>query len=244
MPAARQFSDLYAAIPQRHTNRGPYRTDKGVDKQVIKPLDGARNSDTELQVFWFRKPEEKRAFGNLAIQATEAIIADHEQSKSSARWMRSSWRDIQRYRDGLTYDAMGLSPGMRMIAKFLPPLSVEKTDQFWLSATREVHVATADAFGMIAVRDAQSTPQRVEAGRFWQRMHLLATQRGLAMQPLSQPVERRDRELQLGQTPAYAKALFDLQQDDRWQAVLPFRLGYAAQQGLASPRRAVASVLI
>ena len=241
---ARRPSNLYAAIPRRHTNRGRYVANKDVDDRVIEALGGVKNADSELRVFWFRKPEEKHAFGNLVVQATEAIIADQEQSRNSARWMRTNWSDIQRFRDGLTYDAMGMSLGMRTLAKFLPPLSVTQTDQFWLRATREIHVATANAFGMIAVRDCKDTIQRLEAGRLWQRMHLLATLQGIAMHPLSQPVERRDREIQLGQAPTNAKALSELQQDDRWEAVMPFRLGYPTQDALPSPRRAIANILI
>ena len=236
--------DLYAAIPKRHTNRGAYLTRKELDPRVMDALGGMRNSDLELRVFWFRQREQVRAFGELVIQATEAIIADEEQSASSARWIRTSWSDIQHFRDGLTYDTQGMSAGIRALAKFLPPLSVKQTDQFWLTATRETHVATASAFGLIAVRDARNIQQRVEAGRLWQRMHLWATVHGVAMHPLSQPVERRDRELQLGRTSSYARALSELQQDDRWQAVMPFRLGCPAQEALPSPRRAIASVLI
>jgi hypothetical protein len=237
-------SDLYAAIPKRHTNRGPYIPSKEVDAQTIEAFTQVKNSDTELRVFWFRKPEEKQAFGDLVIHATEAIIADQEQSSSSARWIRTNWNDIQRFRDGLTYDTQGMNPGIRALAKFMPPLSVKQTDQYWLTATRETHVATASAFGMIAVRDEKDTQQRVEAGRLWQRMHLLATLQGIAMHPLSQPVERRDRELQLGQPPAFAKALSELQQDDSWQAIMPFRVGYPAQQAPPSPRREIGSVLM
>ena len=240
----RRPSDLYAAIPRRHTNRGPYATGKEMDTRTIEALTGVKNSDAELRVFWFRKPEEKQAFGDLVIHATEAIITDQEQSSSSARWIRTSWNDIQRFRDGLTYDTQGMNPGMRALAKFLPPLSVKQTDQYWLTATRETHVASTSAFGMIAVRDAKNTQQRVEAGRLWQRMHLLATVQGIAMHPLNQPLERRDRELQLGLSPAYAKALFELQQDESWQAVMPFRMGYPVQNAPPSPRRAIASVLI
>jgi hypothetical protein len=237
-------SSLYAAIPRRHTNRGRYFAGKPVDARTLKALDGVNNSDSELRVFWFRNAQEKQAFGNLVVRATGAIIADREQSSSSTRWMRANWSDIQRFRDGLTYDAQGLTAGIRAMAKFLPPLSVKQTDRFWLSATRETHVATADLFGLIAIRDAKNTLQRVEAGRLWQRMHLLATLQGIAMHPLNQPVERRDRELQLGQAPTYARALSELQQDDRWQAVMLFRLGYPTQDALPSPRRAIAEVLI
>lgn len=240
----RRPSDLYAAIPRRHTNRGRYDVAKEVDAGVIEALNGLKDSDSELRVFWFRKFQEKRAFGDLVVLATEAIIADEEQSKSSARWMRTSWNDIQRLRDGLTYDTQGLPSGMRALAKFMPPLSRQQTDQYWLTATRETHVATAGVFGMIAIRDVRDTEQQVEAGRLWQRMHLLATVHGIAMHPLSQPVERRDRETQLGQSPTYARALFDLQQDDSWQAVMPFRLGFPVQDAPHSPRRAIADVLI
>jgi len=241
---ARRPSDLYAAIPKRHTNRGPYLRGKGIDTETIEALIGLKNSDAELRVFWFRRLEEKQAFGDLVIRATEAIISDQEQSASSAQWMRTNWNDIQRFRDGLTFDTQGMSAGMRAFAKFMPPLSVKQTDQFWLKATCETHVATASAFGMIAVRDANNTQKRVEAGRLWQRMHLWATAHDLAMHPLSQAVERRDREWQLGQPATYAKALSELQQDDSWQAVMPFRMGYPAQDAPRSPRRAIASVVI
>jgi hypothetical protein len=241
---ARRPSDLYAAIPKRHTNRGPYLRGKGIDTETIEALTGLKNSDAELRVFWFRRLEEKQAFGDLVLRATEAIISDQEQSASSARWMRTNWNDIQRFRDGLTFDTQGMSAGMRAFAKFMPPLSVKQTDQFWLKATRETHVATASAFGMIAVRDANNTQKRVEAGRLWQRMHLWATAHDLAMHPLSQAVEQRDREWQLGQPATYAKALSELQQDDSWQAVMPFRMGYPAQDAPRSPRRAIASVVI
>lgn len=242
--AGQQPSDLYAAIPDRHTNRGPYMVGKKMDADTLNAFYALHNSDSELRIFWFLKPEEMRGFGDLVVRGAEAIVADPEQSVSSARWLRTNWADIERFRDGLTYDMQGMSTGLRTIAKFMPPLSMKRSDQFWLTATRETHVATAAAFGMIAARDAQATNSLLEAGRLWQRMQLLASRRGLAMQPLSQPVERRDRERQLGQSPVFAKALADLQQDDSWQAVMPFRIGYPARKALPSPRRAVASVLI
>jgi hypothetical protein len=237
-------SELYTAIPNRHTNRGPYIRGKQLDAPLVDMLSSLKNSDSGIRVFWFRQPEEMRAFGNLVVQATEAIIADEQQSASSAHWMRTSWRDIQTSRDGLTYDTQGMSPALRALAKFMPPISVKETDRYWLRATRETHVATANMFGIISVRDAGNMMQRVEAGRLWQRMNLMATLEGVAMQPLSQPVERRDRELQLRQAPTYAKALFELQQNDSWQPVMPFRLGYATQEGLPSPRRAMESFLV
>ncbi len=109
---------------------------------------------------------------------------------------------------------------------------------------RETQVATACMFGMIAVCDSKKLHSLVEVGRLWQRMQLLGTLRGVAMQPLSQPIERRDRERQLGLPPTYANALAELQQDNSWQAVMPFRLGYPECDALPSPRRSLSSVLL
>jgi hypothetical protein len=237
-------SELYEAIPRRHTNRGSFVPGKGVDASLIQAFSDVRNSDSELRVFWFRTREEVRAFGNLVVSGTQAIIADSGQSRSSAQWMRTSWMDIQRFRDGLTYDAQVLDPAKRAMAKLLPPLSVSHADEYWLRETRDTQVATASVFGIIAVRDSTNLHSLVEAGRLWQRMQLLGTLRGIAMQPLSQPIERRDRERQLGLPPTFANALAELQQDDSWQAVMPFRLGYPERDALPSPRRSLSSVLL
>jgi nitroreductase len=242
--ASKRSSELYTAIPSRHTNRGSYVPARRLDASLIRALDDVGNSDLALRVFWFRSREEMQVFGKLVVSGTEAIIADAGQSRSSAQWMRTGWADIQRFRDGLTYDAQVLAPVKRAIAKFLPPLSPAQMDQYWLRETRDTQVATASMFGMIAVRDSQNLHDLIEAGRLWQRMQLFATLRGVAMQPLSQPIERRDRELQLGLLPTYANALGGLQQDSSWHAVMPFRLGYPKDEALPSPRRALSSVLL
>ena len=82
-------SELYAAIPNRHTNRGRYVPGKKVDERLVDALTCLKNSDSEIRIFWFRQPEEMRAFGDLVVQATEAVIGDEEQSQSSARWLHT-----------------------------------------------------------------------------------------------------------------------------------------------------------
>ena len=69
------------------------------------------------------------------------------------------------------------------MAKILPPVSQGRADQAWLQATRERHVATAAAFGLLAMPDARDNAMRILGGRMWQRMHLWATTQGLAMLP-------------------------------------------------------------
>ena len=71
-----------------------------------------------------------------------------------------------------------------------------------------------------------------------------ATANRLAMQPLNQMPERADREASLGLEPVFGNALSDLIGDPAWQALMPFRLGYAQREALPSPRRAVEDVLV
>jgi hypothetical protein len=119
--------------------------------------------------------------------------------EDSQRWFRHRWADVQRLRDGPTLDTAGLPAGMTAAAKLLPPPSPEANHRYWLDATRDVQVPASALFGLIAVRDLYDRAQALRAGRLWQRLHLLAVSRGLAMQPINQPVELVDRERALGQ---------------------------------------------
>jgi hypothetical protein len=243
LPSQVRVSDLYDAIPQRHTNRAPYDTSRQVSAATLSAMRSLGNDLPNATIFWFTSDEARRRVGNLIVRATEAIIADKEQTGETAKWIRLSWQDVQRYRDGITLDAMGIPTSLRAIAKILPPSSPEQNDQIWLQTTRDKQVATAAAFGIIAIRDIHNKAQRIQGGRLWQRMHLWATSQGLALQPLDQISERAERETSLGSEPKFGKALEELIGEPSWQALLLFRVGYPTLEALASPRRALADVL-
>jgi hypothetical protein len=237
-------SPLYDAIPHRHTNRGPYDVARPVPEDVLTALAQLGPDLPDVSVLWFTADADRQKLSSLIVAATEAIVADKQQSADSARWFRMSWDELQRHRDGVTLDAAGLSPALLAIAKMLPPMSMEESDAAWLKVTRETHVATAPAFGLLLVRDARDNGQRLQGGRLWQRMHLWATANGVAMQPLNQVSERADREASQGIEPKFGNALKDLIGDPAWQALMPFRLGYAQRPGHPSPRRAAEQVLV
>lgn len=241
-PAQAVESDLYRAIPLRHTNRGAYAKDRAIEEKTFKALNSL-NQENDLAVFWFTKEDERRKLGDLIIQATEAIIADHEQATDSARWYRFDWHDLQRERDGITLDAGGTSAVMRAAAKILPRQSQAGNDKFWLNATRDTHTATAAAFGLLAVRNADDFAQRLRCGRLWQRMHLWATTQELALHPLNQMPERAAREQVLRIEPKFGNALNELTGNAGWQTLLVFRAGYPTIAPLPSPRRSVEAVI-
>jgi len=237
-------SRLFEAIPDRHTDRGPFDRQRPVLAEQLQALEELGNDLPELKVAWFVSPQERSRVGSLLVEATEAIIRDEEQAGASYRWFRHDWDDIQHYRDGLTLDTFGMPAPIRVAAKMLPPLPRRHFDQGWLDSTRDVQVATAATFGIITVADSRDDRLRLQGGRLWQRMHLWATTTGLAMQPMSQITERADREASLNLQPQFGAALRELTGDPQRDVLMVFRLGYPTEPAPASPRRSVPDVLL
>jgi hypothetical protein len=243
-PVPAQPSPLHDAIPRRHTDRGSYDTARPLAPETLAALRALNNEEATLDLRWFTTPAERQRVADLTVAATEAFIADPEQAHDSDSWFRLDWTQVQQHRDGLTMDTQGVSPLIAVAAKLLPAGSEAQNNATWLQATRDVHVATAAAFGLLVVRDAGELAQRMQGGRLWQRMHLWATTQGLSMQPLNQLAERADREVQLGIAPQFGDALRELVATPDWQGLMPFRIGYPTVVAGANPRRGLTEVLI
>ncbi len=235
-------SALYEAIPQRHTNRAAYDTTRAIAEEIFSGIDSLVTEST-VRLFWFKDESARTKFGEVAISATEALIADDQQSMDSHKWWRQDWDQVQESADGITLDAQGLGSFISGMGKFLPDLSRQSNDQSFAKNMREITIPSAAAFGVLAVPDGKDNTQRLQCGQIWQRIHLWATTQGLAMQPLNQICERADRESQLGIEPVFGKSIADLIGDDQWQAIMPFRLGYPTVEALRSPRRRLDKVI-
>ena len=240
-PATAQASELYGAIPARHTDRSAYDTARPVAEETFAALTGLM-TDPDVRLFWFADAAGRAAFGEVAVAATEALVADEQQSLDSHAWWRQDWSDVQAHADGLTLDAQGLPPFVTAMAKFLPDGSRQQNDQTFVKNMREINVPTAAAFGILTVMDGLDNAQRLACGRAWQRIHLWGATRGLAFQPLCQMCERMDREQQLGSQPVFGSAVAGLLGNATWHAIMPFRIGYPAKASLPSPRRALTQV--
>ncbi len=237
-------SALYDAIPKRHTHRGPYRSEVPLGGDFVAELESLAADLPGTRLFWWSSAVERAEFASATFAASRAIVADVEQSHASARWLRFDSDELAAHRDGLGIDSLGLSPLVAGLLKMLPTPGPRRIDESWLRATERVHLATAPLFGAIAVADDRDRVQRLNAGRLWQRVHLAATNAGVAGQPLSQLVERRDREVELVLQPSAGDALRALTGEADWNVVLPFRLGRPERSAPPSPRRELAKVLV
>ena len=241
-PASTTPSALYPAIPLRHTDRAAYQTDRELPADVVGGLD-ALADQPDVALLWLLSRPQRAEFSALTVAATEAFIADAVQSRDDYAWYRSTSSEILAHRDGVTADAGGLSPLVLGLGKLLPA-SPSSNDSYWLAGTRDRQLPTASGFAIVLVRDAADVAQRLGAGRLYQRMHLWATLRGLAMQPLNQGVERAERERITGVAGPIGRGLAALVGDPAWQPVMPMRIGYPTTSAPASPRRAVADVVM
>jgi len=231
---------LYRAIPARHTNRYAYDRTK---RLPVEWRDFAAHAGVgdEVRVFPFEDGAARQKFDAVVVDATQAIVADAAMSADNDRWLRSSRDDIEAHRDGVTMATAGLSPFMLFLSGIIPANS-EISNQAWLSQTRDTHLPTAPLVGLIAVRDRYDRAGAIAAGRTWQRLHLSATARGIAMQPLNQPIEMVDRERQTGRGNGWAARVAQLT-GPAWQATFSFRAGYSDHVAGPSPRRRLGDVV-
>ncbi|MDJ0942429.1 MAG: hypothetical protein QNJ30_03140 [Kiloniellales bacterium] len=243
-PSRRDISGLYAVISQRHTNRGPYFPDRGVPRETLWAFNDLAREDDTLRLVLLEDGVRRAVFDRLMVDATEAIVADREMIEASNAWFRLTPREIDEHRDGPTIDSFGLPPLSLAAVKMLPKPEPEKTHRQWVTATRDVQLATAPLVGLIAVRDPYERATALRAGLFWQRLQLWATAQGLAMQPMNQFVQVIDRDRQLKRDSAFGARLAEVLGDDRWRATLAFRAGYPAVAAGPSPRRSIEGLVL
>ncbi|MBE1593974.1 Acg family FMN-binding oxidoreductase [Streptomyces stelliscabiei] len=235
----RKDRDLAAAIPHRHTNRGPY-TSAPVD------VSGFTEQSSRIEgasVLWITDEQARERLGRLYVEATEAITADTAQSTEAFTWFRSSRGSIDRHRDGLTLDGQGLGGLTLFAAKLLPAQSREDGDAYWVKATREVHTATAAAYGVIAVDDVTDRTAQVSGGRLLARLHLTATMLGLGLHHMNQITERIDRDTAAGSPDVFSARWAALLGRPASMGLLSFRIGHPERTPGLSPRRSLGDVV-
>ncbi len=235
------IDDSYRSIALRHTNRYAYERAKPAPADWLE-FSRQAGADEGALVILFDEGEDRRAFDAAVVDATQAIIDDKIMISDSDRWFRSSRAEIEAHRDGPTLDAAGLSFFALTYARLFS-VSPETSHAAWLNQTRDVQLASAPLTGLIAVSDRYDRKATLAAGRIWQKLHLSATARGLAMQPLNQPIEMIDRERQTGQGDQWARRIARLT-GDKWQATFSFRAGVASRPAPPSPRRRLKDVVL
>jgi nitroreductase len=240
----RQESELYDAIPRRHTNRSPYRPEKSIPPLFMSELSSLGKDEAGVRLFLLTDAQDRKRFTEISSAANTELYSDPEVERSSERWIRTEWSDVQKYRDGLTIDAFGLSPIATAVSKIMPLWMFRRIATRTQKTTYSDLMLSAPLIGIIGVRDRYDQEDCMRAGRIWQRIHLLATARGLAARPSNEAVETVDHERFRGKEARQAGLLAGIIGDATWQPTFVFYMGYPMRTAPASPRRPIDDVVL
>lgn len=240
----REQSELYDAIPRRHTNRNPYRPEEPIPDHFLDKLASLGRDEADVKIFSFTAAADRKKITEISSAANAELYSDPEVERSSERWIRTKWSDVQKYRDGLTIDAFGLAPIAAAASKIMPLWMFGRIASRAQKDAYSGLMLSAPLIGLIAVRDRYDKADSMRAGRIWQRIHLLASARGLAARPSNEAVEMVDHERLRGKEPKRAGLLTGITGDAGWQPTFVFYMGYPIRTAPPSPRRPIENVVL
>jgi hypothetical protein len=194
----REESELYDAIPRRHTNRSTYSPQKPIPPQFVDTLSGLASDEPDVKIFLFTAEADRKKIVEISSAANTEIYSDPEVDRGSQRWIRIHWSSVQKFRDGLTIDAFGMPPIATAVSKMMPLWMLKWAASRGAMGGYSNLMLSAPLIGIIAVHDRYDREHCLRAGRIWQRAHLLATAHDLAGRPCNEAVEMIDHEKALG----------------------------------------------
>lgn len=232
-----QYSELHEAIPHRHTNRSSYDRSRELPAGFAAEL-LATCDQVDTRLFLFEDSAEQEALVRISSAANLALYSDPKVEAGSEQWIRWRAADAERLKDGLTVQNFGLPPATATAVSLMPLWMLKRASAPEQRAEMyERQMRSARLMGVIAVRDRLDRRQSLQAGRVWQRAHLLATARGVAARPCNEAIERIDHERSLGLPAGCQAVLGQFLGDDTWQATFLFLMGHPTLPSHRSPRR-------
>ncbi len=242
-PGKREESELYDAIPRRHTNRSVYIPQKPLPPEFVENLSYLASDEPDVKLILFTADADRKKIVEVSSAANTEIYSDPDVIRGSERWIRAKWSSVQTLRDGLTIDAFGQPPIATAVIKTVPPWMLR-----WIASRGPKNrysnlMLSAPLIGILTVPDRYDQQNCLRAGRIWQRAHLLATARGLAGRPCNEAVEMIDHEKALDKEPERSHLLAEIIGDPAWQPTFIFYMGYPTLTARASPRRPVDRVV-
>ena len=113
-------TELYDAIPRRHTNRSAYSPQKPIPPQFVDTLSRLASDEPDVKIFLFTADADRKKIVEISSTANSEIYSDPDVKRGSDQWIRINWSEVQKFHDGLTIDAFGLPPIATGVAKMMP----------------------------------------------------------------------------------------------------------------------------
>jgi hypothetical protein len=113
-------TELYAAIPKRHTNRSLYDPSRELPSAFLTDLSRLSGPDSRVRCTVFLSKLDRDALTRISASANFDLYSDPEIEAGSEQWIRWHHADAVATCDGLTIDTFGLSPVTAAFAKLAP----------------------------------------------------------------------------------------------------------------------------
>jgi nitroreductase len=242
-PGTLRSSELYKAIPNRHTNRSIFDPSRELPASFADELLSLCNVDKDARLFLFPDTAQRAALTRISVPANFELYSDPDVENGSEQWLRWRSEEVKKHKDGIGIDNLGLSPRIAAMARLSPTWLLKRAaSPSHRSALYEKQMQSARLIGIIAVRDRLEVRSCLQAGRLWQRIHLFATARGVGVRPCNEAVEMIDHERIHGQTATRLAELSQVTQNSEFQPTFLFLMGYSTLPAHPSPRRPVEEV--
>jgi len=175
-----------ARLTQRMTVKRGYRPND-IKQDDLKYL----SQPLKERLFYFPSTSSHaKCIRDGAIENFRAQANRDDAQIETVKWMRLSNRDARRCRDGLTVAGMEIT-GIKgwFVRHFVAPQTFLKPGFREQSITHTARLAREGGGWLIITSKGHSVADWVDAGRRFERMALLARERNIALQPMTQYLE-------------------------------------------------------
>ncbi len=240
---APRHDPLFAQLLRRHTAKVDYDTARPVGSETLTALSSAL-VDPAVRFGATVEPARRDALRTLCWEAAQVELLTPRTVMESIRLTRVGPAEIERYRDGISVNALvpRVADAVGAFDRNSPPKEGSAAYRQMMGRF-EGHSRTAMGFAWLStLQGAGALPSRaaeVNAGRAYMRLQLKATELGLQIHPMSQAVQEFPE-----MKPHYERLHQWLlgKPADQETVQMFCRLGYAdAQQH--TPRRGVAAIV-
>lgn len=187
-PASTQPSPLAAFIRHRCTNRRPYATSPP-RPEVIERLCGASGGSTLIRLEMICDRRAVETISSLASDFCSFSLLHREIYDAVFGWVRWTQAEALRAVDGIPASALEPGRGERLtmrllrhwpLARFLGGLGLRR----YLARRARDRYSRSGAIGVLSLNEP-SAHAAFEAGRIMEKVWLMSTLEGLALQPIS-----------------------------------------------------------
>ena len=242
--------ELFKHILNRHTPKTDFDSARAVTPATLQTLLGSVSSSA-LQVAGTVDEARLQPLRELCWQSAKVELTTPRTMMESIKLIRLGPDEILQHRDGISINSpfVRAMSSVGMFDRSVPP--AEGSAGYKSAMNRfDGHSRTAMGFVWLST-PGNSRSQQIEAGRAYVRLQLKATELGVGVHPMSQPLQEfvemkpfyaKAHQLLLGKPAPNAQAGQTALTDDTVQMFC--RLGYTAAPAPATPRRAVSKFVL